>query len=310
MLRKLFLWGSRSAWLRERVPRMRLARRAVRRFMPGEELASALAAAEEFRGTGTATVLTNLGENVTDLAQAAAVARHYGRVLEQVGRRGLDAEISIKLTHLGFDLDGDAVYENLLRLLERARALGNYVWVDMEGSDYTDATLELVCRARREHPNVGVCVQAYLYRTGRDLDRLLALGCGVRLVKGAYDEPAEIAYRRRSDVDRSYLELAERLLEEGAGGRNGVRVAFATHDGRLIDRIREAAGSNGMGRDGFEFQMLYGIRRDLQRRLVDEGYDVRVLISYGEAWFPWYMRRLAERPANVLFAARALVGAG
>lgn len=308
MLRRLFLWSSQNAWLSEQVPRFSMARRAVARFMPGEDLEAALAAAGELRASGIATVLTNLGENVADLDEAANVGCHYGQVLERVAELGQNAEISIKLTHLGLDLGDDVAYRHLVALVERAWGLGNYVWVDMEGSDYTHVTLDLVRRCRTEHRNVGVCLQAYLYRTTRDLDGLLPLGAGVRLVKGAYDEPASLAYPKKKDVDRSYLELTQRLLEEGP--RYGARVAFGTHDARLIDRIREAASAQGNGRDGFEFQLLYGIQPNLQQRLAADGYRVRVLISYGEAWFAWYMRRLAERPANVLFAARALVSAG
>lgn len=308
MLRKLFLWASQSTWLRERIPRFGLAQRAVSRFMPGETLGAALEAADGLGRQGLPTVLTNLGENVTDLAEASAVTCHYSEAMERVAGLGVDCEISLKLTHLGLDLGQEAAYGNLLSVLETACGFESYVWTDMEGSEYTDVTVDLVRRAGADHDNLGVCLQSYLYRTGDDLDVLLPLGCGIRLVKGAYDEPSSIAYPNKRDVDGNYLELSRRLLDGRSA--HGSRIAFATHDERLIDRICAEAGSNGTGPEAFEFQMLYGIRPDLQRRLAAAGYRVRVLISYGEAWFPWYMRRLAERPANVLFVARSMIPRG
>ena len=307
MFRKLFLWGSRSDWLRKQVSRSRLGRRAVRRFMPGESLHDALVAIDGFRASGIGTVLTNLGENVTELGQANEVVRHYQHVLGEVAAAGPDTEVSIKLTHLGLDLDGEKAFENLATLARSARGHGNYVWVDMEATAYTDVTLDLVRRARAEHDNVGVCLQAYLYRTDADLSALLPTGCGIRLVKGAYDEPADLAWPKKRDVDESFLRLSKRLLAEAPA--RGNRVAIATHDERLIERVCEAAGAIGASREAFEFQLLYGIRPDLQKRLAADGYRVRTLISYGEEWFAWYMRRLAERPANVFFVVRALVRA-
>lgn len=302
IMRRLLLWASENQWMRSHVPEMGIARRAVRRFMPGEDLESALRAAQEFEEQGIPTVLTNLGENVTDLDEATEVTEHYSRALDEVADGGFDAEISIKLTHLGLDVEKDAAYRNTVRLAERAATRNSFLWVDMEGSAYTDVTLDLVERALDVRPNVGVCVQAYLYRTEADVERMLEAGAGIRLVKGAYDEPASIAFPRKKDVDANFFELSRQLLASVDGRR--APLAFATHDGELVDRICEEAECRDVERDRFEFQMLYGIGRDLQRKLNEDGYTIRVLISYGKGWFPWYMRRLAERPANVFFALR------
>lgn len=284
-------------------------RRAVSRFMPGETLEEALVPARPLGDEGIATVFTLLGENITDPAAAREVADHYIEVLARVEELGLDGHISVKPTQLGVDLGAELCHDNLARLVERAAGSGSSVWIDMEGSAYTDVTLELYRRLRAAHAHVGVCLQAYLRRTPADLDSLLPLGPAIRLVKGAYMEPPEIAFPSREDVDRSYLALAERLLDALPSGTrpaaaNGTRVGFGTHDPRLIERINAAAATRGVPRNAFEWQMLYGIQRQGQRRLAREGYKVRILISYGSAWYPWYVRRLAERPANLLFVVK------
>lgn len=289
--------------------RYRFVRRAVTRFMPGETLEEALVPARQLGDDGIATVFTLLGENITDAAAAREVADHYMEVLARVEELRLDGHISVKPTQLGVDLDAELCHENLVRLVERAAQSGSTVWIDMESSDYTDVTLELYRRLRAAHANVGVCLQAYLRRTPADLDSLLPMGPAIRLVKGAYMEPPDIAFPSREDVDRSYLTLAEWLLDALPPGSspdaaNGTRVGFGTHDRRLIERINATAAGRGVPRDAFEWQMLYGIQRQEQRRLAREGYKVRVLISYGSAWYPWYVRRLAERPANLLFVAK------
>lgn len=302
VIRTLLLWGSENEWLREHVPNMSLARRAVRRFMPGEDLDAALEAAERFEEDGIHTVFTNLGENVDAAAEAAEVADHYSGALRRIDRKGFGTEISIKLTHVGLDVDEEVAYRNVVELAECAAQCDNYLWIDMESSSYTDVTLDLVERVLETQPNVGVCLQAYLYRTEDDMDRMVRAGAGIRLVKGAYDEPADIAFPRKEDVDENFYTLALRLLPPH--GADGNRIAFATHDRTLVERICERADGSGVERSAYEFQMLYGIERALQRELSDEGFGVRVLISYGEGWYPWYMRRLAERPANLLFALR------
>jgi proline dehydrogenase len=306
LLRTAFLAGSQNRWLRERAMKLRFVRRAVSRFMPGEDLEAALAAATTLRAAGIGAVLTQLGENLQDSGEAVQVTRHYLDVLERAKSAGLDAEISIKLTQLGLDFSRTECERNLISLVERAGALGTWVWVDMESTAYTDATLEIYRRARGRHPNVGVCVQAYLRRTEQDLRGLIPLGAGLRLVKGAYREPPDLAFPGKKEVDAGYFALAKQLLGPEAR-RAGVRAIFGTHDSALIGRIQESARAAGVPPQGLEFQMLYGIKRQEQARLAGEGHPFRVLISYGDAWFPWYMRRLAERPANVLFALRSLV---
>jgi proline dehydrogenase len=279
-------------------------RRTVERFIPGETLEAALQAGLILQHQGIGTVFTYLGENVTDTREAEAVAAHYVEVLTRIRDWPQPAEISVKLTQLGLDVDPELCSANLWRLL-KAAAPHQTVWIDMESSPYVDTTLEIYRRARAAYPNVGVCLQAYLRRTERDLLSLLPLGPAIRLVKGAYREPPELAFPRKRDVDANFFALARRLLSEEAR-RNGVRAAMATHDRRLIRRIAEFAAASGIPPAETEFQMLYGIQRDEQRRLAREGYRMLVLISYGSFWFPWFMRRLAERPANLFFLVRHL----
>ncbi len=306
MMRQILLWASRDRWMRERFSRSALVRRAVARFMPGETPEAALDATAEFQDRGIGTVLTLLGENVATPAEAAEVVEHYKGVLDEIQRRGLDAEISVKLTHLGLDLDPELAAGHLRALAVAAAARRNVVWVDMESSRYTRITLDLFSRVLAEFPNLGLCLQAYLYRTADDLESLLKLGAAIRLVKGAYAEPRSVAFPKKAEVDASFAKLAARLLEP-AVVKDGGRAALATHDPALLRDIQQLAEARGIARGAVEFQMLYGIQRGAQDRLAREGYRVRVLISYGAEWFPWYMRRLAERPANVWFVLRNLL---
>lgn len=301
-MRSFLLAAAQSGWLRNQAPRYRFVRRTVSRFMPGEEIGDALAAARTLRDNGIGTVLTQLGENVADASEAAAVVDHYVEVLDRIRAESIPAEISVKPTHLGLDLGASLCRENLRRLLAHSAGAGT-VWVDMESSEYVDRTLDLYRQVRGEFQNVGVCVQAYLYRTEDDLKALLPLGPSIRLVKGAYKEPDSIAFPRKKDVDENFFMLARMLLGPDARS-GGVRAAMATHDDALIRRIRELAKSEGIANQALEFQMLYGIQRPLQLQLAKDGYRSIVLISYGAYWFPWFMRRLAERPANVLFILR------
>lgn len=305
MMRNLLLWGSQNPWLSQKLPRYRFVQRAVRRFMPGEEVEAALTEAARLQGPTRGTIFTLLGENVTEPAEAEAVARHYASAIDTVEARGVDTEMSVKLTQLGLDLSPETAYEHTAALAGRAAAFGKHVWIDMESSAYVDATLDLFRRLRENHHNVGLCLQAYLYRTADDLDSLLPLAPAIRLVKGAYAEPPALAFPQKADVDANYFRLAQRLLDADLLAR-GARPAFATHDPHLLGRIREEAAARGLDRSTYEFQMLYGIRRQEQDRLVADGYRLRVLISYGRAWFPWYMRRLAERPANLWFVMKSL----
>ena len=306
LTRDLLLRGSQSPWLRERAMRYGFVKRSVSRFMPGERLDDALAAARELRGRGVSTILTHLGENLSDAAEADRVTRHYLDVLERVRAEGLDAEISVKPTQLGLDLDRERCRENLLRLVEAARGAGNFVWIDMESSAYVDVTLDLYRAARARAPQVGVCLQSYLRRTAADLESLLPLEPSIRLVKGAYNEPAEVAFPSKRDVDENFFMLAARFLSATARSTAAL-LGIATHDVRLIERLQRFIATADIAARSYEFEMLYGIQRTLQQRLVGEGRRLRVLISYGEYWFPWYMRRLAERPANVLFVVKNLV---
>jgi proline dehydrogenase len=302
VLRNIFLAASESRWLRERAVRLPFVRRAVSKFMPGETLDDALAAT---RALGVGTVLTKLGENLRSVEEADGVAHHYLDAYDRIAAEKLDVEISVKLTQLGLDFSREECERHLRDLAERARSHGNWVWVDMESTAYTDVTLDIYRRLRAQFPNTGVCVQSYLMRTAADVDTLVALGSGIRLVKGAYREPPEKAFPEKEDVDENYFRLAERLLSDAAREK-GVRAIFGTHDPALIRRIEELAWSRGLTPADVEFQLLYGIRRPEQLRLAAAGYRFRVLISYGEAWFAWYMRRLGERPANVLFVVKSL----
>ena len=305
LARTLILKVSDNTWLREHGTRVPFVRRAVSRFMPGETFDDMLGAARTLADAGIAAVFTRLGENVTDRAEADAVAAHYLEGVARIRATGLQCEPSIKLTQLGLDIDAEFAYRHALALAHAAAEAGSYFWVDMEQSPYVDATLDVVRRLRAEVPSVGVCLQAYLLRTKPDLTDMQARGIGVRLVKGAYKEPPSVAYPNKADVDAHYFALAQQMV--AAGGRaHGSRAVFGTHDLALIGRIRAHAAARGVAADACEFHMLYGIQRAGQLRLVGEGATVRVLIAYGSYWFPWYMRRLAERPANVWFVARSL----
>ncbi len=294
-----------NRWLRERVPRLWFAKRAVRRFMPGEDAAAALTAAERFKRDRIAVLLTRLGENLARIDEADEVAAHYLGLYDEIERRGLDGEVSVKLTQLGLDLDVERAHAHAARLATRAGELGGALWIDMEGSAYTDTTIEVYERLQTVHGNLGIALQAYLHRTAADIERLLPLDPAIRLVKGAYAEPDTIAWQRREEVDESFVRLAMAMVEARAVGRN-VRIALGTHDVELIEQIARDAAQLGVGRAQLEIQMLYGIRENQQRRLAQAGFPVRDLIAYGEHWYPWYMRRLAERPANVLFVLRQL----
>lgn len=304
-MRRVFLWAARNAWLRDHLPQMRFMRRAVRRFMPGETMESALDAGAPLEAAGIGTMYTRLGENLESLAAADAVADHYIAVLDAIKARGLNGEISVKPTQLGLDHDEDRALAHLTRLAEHAAQTDSYVWIDMEGSAYTDATLRLYERVRAAQPRTGICLQAYLHRTAADIERLRPLDPAIRLVKGAYDEPGSIAFRDKRQVDANYVELAVAFLREGRG--RPIRLGLGTHDIALIEQIAASVATAGVGRDGFEVEMLYGIRTGEQFRLAKAGYRVQTLIAYGDAWYPWYMRRLAERPANVTFAIRSLL---
>ncbi len=305
LMRRVLLWLARNGWLRQRVPRVAFMQRAVRRFMPGEDAQDALDASIELEVLGIGTLYTRLGENVDDVAQAQLVADHYLELLDRIQAAEIHGEISVKPTQLGLDVDEDVCFGHLRTLAAAAAEHGSYLWIDMEDSSYVDRTIDLYQRLRASQPRTGICLQAYLRRTAKDVERLLPLDPAIRLVKGAYDEPAAIAFRSKREVDANYLGLAVTLARETRN--RSLRLGLGTHDVTLIEQIATHAAAAGVTRDAFEVQMLYGIRSGEQRRLARSGYQVKTLIAYGAAWYPWYMRRLAERPANVLFALRQLL---
>jgi proline dehydrogenase len=272
--------------------------------MPGEELDDALRAADVLAKDGLSSTLTLLGEHLESLAEADEVVEHYLGVLQEVESRGLDAEISVKPTQVGLDFGADEARARLDRL---AAATRSRVWVDMEASKYVDATLDIFGRVQAERGNVGLCLQAYLHRTQADLEALLPCDSAIRIVKGAYREPDDVAMARKADVDRSFVRLTSQVLRARLGGGQS-RPVIATHDPKMIGEANRLAYELGLDKSAYEFGMLYGIAQAEQRRLVRTGHRVRVLISYGPAWFPWYMRRLAERPANLWFVAKQLAG--
>lgn len=304
MLRDALLWASKNPSLAEKLPRYGFVKKATKRFMPGEERADALAQAEILAKSGIQTTTTLLGENLQSLDEADGVVRHYLDSLAEIESRGLDTEISVKPTQLGLDY---GVEEAEKRLLELVQATSSLVWIDMEGSDYVDRTLEIFRNVKEQRSNVGLCIQSYLRRTEADLEQLMPLRPDIRVVKGAYNEPDSIAFPSKADVDRNYVKLMQVLLRARLHGEAG-RPVSATHDPKMIGETNRIAFELGLGKDRYEFAMLFGIQRDEQLRLAKRGHQMRVLISYGSAWFPWYMRRLAERPANLWFVAKQIVG--
>jgi proline dehydrogenase len=307
LMRKVLLAGSTNPWLRERATRAAFVKRSVRKFWPGERVEDALSAAAELKPKGITTILTALGENLTRPEEADEVTAHYLDVFDKVAAAGLDAQVSIKPTQLGLDLDAALCERNLDRLLERADQRGNILWIDMESSPYVDRTLALYRHARAKSPRVGIALQAYLYRTAADLESLIPLGPSVRIVKGAYLEPPDLAFPKKADVDENFFNLCARLMAPDAQ-QTGALLHIATHDAALAERLLAHATGRGVPPSSYEVAMLYGIGAGQQQRLASQGRRVRVLISYGEYWFPWYMRRLAERPANVWFVAKNLFG--
>jgi proline dehydrogenase len=305
LMRSALLGLSTNAWLRERATKTAFVRRSVARFMPGERTDDALGAAENLKPQRITTILTRLGENLTRVEEFEEVTAQYLDLLDRISAAGLDAQISVKPTQLGLDLDRALCERNLDRLTDRAEQRGNMVWIDMESSRYVDATLALFRRSRARTARIGVALQAYLTRTEGDVESLIPLGSAIRIVKGAYLEPPDITLPTKRDVEANFFRLCTRLLAVDAR-QAGSLLHVATHDTALVDRISAHIAQHEVPQSCYEFAMLFGIQRGLQARLVSEGKRLRVLISYGEYWFPWYMRRLAERPANVWFVLRTL----
>jgi proline dehydrogenase len=301
VLRASFLYLSHRRGLQRFVTRQPLTASLAYRFVAGDRLEDAVRVVQAINARGATASLDHLGENVSEERAARAATEDYLAAFERIAAERLDANVSVKLTQLGLDISPDLCRELLGRVLERARQLDNFVRIDMEGSAYTQRTLDIVLEMHQRYPNCGVVLQSYLYRTMGDVARANAAGVRVRLVKGAYDEPETVAYPKKADVDAKYEEAVRELL---AGG---VYPAIATHDDRLIEATKRVARERGLAADRFEFQLLYGIRRDLQEMLLREGYRVRIYVPYGTEWYPYLMRRLAERPANLLFIVRSVL---
>ena len=307
VMRRVLLAGSTNAWLRERATKAAFVRRAVSAFMPGETIDDALRAAADLKREGINTILTRLGENITRVEEAEEVTQHYFEVLDKVAAAGLDAQVSVKPTQLGLDQDPAICRKNLDRLIERTEQRNNFLWIDMESSPYVDPTLELYRYGRGRTSKIGVAIQAYLFRTEKDVESLIPLGSAIRMVKGAYLEPPDVAFPRKADVDENFFKMCIRLLQPDAI-QAGCLLHIATHDMALVERLTNWIKANNVPDTAYEFAMLYGIQRGHQQRMAREGKRLRVLISYGEYWFPWYMRRLAERPANVWFVIKNIGG--
>ncbi|HEX2183896.1 MAG TPA: proline dehydrogenase family protein [Chloroflexota bacterium] len=307
MLKQSLLRLSESSTARKVITRVPVSRAIAHRFVAGDTLDEAIDAARALNAAGLTVSLDYLGESVGSREEAEAAADVAIRILERIAGEGVDSNISVKPTQLGLDVDEEFCRDNVELVLQRARELGDgegevFVRLDMESSDYTERTIALVEGLWHDgFRNTGTVLQSYLRRTSDDLERLIALGSRIRLVKGAYMEPESVAYPDKDDVDRAYVQQMERLLEAG------VYPAIATHDEAIIDHARRYVWERGIGKESFEFQMLYGVRRDLQQRLREEGYNVRVYVPFGDSWYPYLMRRLAERPANTLFFLKSLV---
>jgi len=303
MAKALFYALSRRASLKRLASRYGMATpdSFARRFIAGESTEEAIEAARTLQARGRLLTLDYLGESVTTADEATTAAREYLRLIEVIVASGIERNISLKLTQLGVGVDRATCVDNLRRILDPAQRHGFFVRIDMENSPYTEVTLEVFeTMWQQQYRNVGVALQSALYRTEKDVSRMNALGARVRLVKGAYKEPASVAYQRKADVDAAFSRLTELLLDEGT------YPAIATHDEQMIEHARVYAGSRGIAQDRFEFQMLYGIRRDLQAALLAAAYRMRVYVPFGREWFPYFMRRLGERPANVTFVIRSL----
>jgi proline dehydrogenase len=314
MLRPLLLHLSHARWARNFVTRFRFARRAAARFVAGETLDEAITAVRALNAKGLNASLDHLGENVTTAADATRATEDYLSALDQIAASGIRSNVSLKLTQLGLEVDETICKHNLRRILEKAQATQNFVRIDMESTAYTGRTLAVFRALHREFNNLGLVLQAYLYRTEKDLLGLAEEKAPIRLCKGAYDEPPDKAFPRKADVDTNYLKLARNLLDHARAvppaadtGRYPPFAAIATHDEKMIVAAKTYAETQQIPRDYFEFQMLYGIRRDLQEQLAAEGYRVRIYVPYGTEWYPYFMRRLAERPANLWFFVSQLV---
>ncbi len=301
MMKSALLYISRSEGFKNFLTRFKSFNQVTHRFVAGEELVEAGEAIRQLNKKSISATFDHLGESISSEAETRAEVIEYQHVLEHIDRNGLDSNVSLKLTQLGLDIDPVLCYENTRAIVETARRYGNFVRIDMEDSPRTDATLDIFNRLRDEFDNVGIVIQSYLYRSEKDIEDLLKRGVRIRLCKGAYDEPASVAFPQKADTDANYVKLMKMLLSSDT--YHGI----ATHDEKMIAATRQYAAEQGIAPDRYEFQMLYGVRRDLQEQLVSQGYRVRVYVPYGQFWYPYFMRRLAERPANVWFVLKSIM---
>jgi proline dehydrogenase len=301
LTKSAFLYLSKSERFKNFLTRFQSFNNVTRRFVAGEELTDAVEAIRKLNGQGISASFDHLGESITAEAETRKEVDEYVRVLDSINENKLVSNVSVKLTQLGLDVSQDLCYANTRTIIEAALRYDNFVRIDMEDSSKTDATLQVFRRLRAEFENVGIVIQSYLYRSEKDIDELLKLGAKIRLCKGAYKEPASVAFPDKADVDANYVKLTKILLN--SGGYHGI----ATHDQNMISAAIQFSREQSIPPDRYEFQMLYGIRRDLQEKLVREGYRMRVYVPYGRYWYPYFMRRLAERPANVLFVLRNVI---
>lgn len=302
MLKRSLLYLSEHEETKNLLLRLPMGRRAATRFVAGDSQQDALEAAAALNGGGFRVTLDLLGESVADRNEAGAATDEYEASLDAIDRSPAETTISLKLTQLGLDIDEEFCFQNLLRIVQRAAEFSNFVRIDMEGAAYTEATLRIFKRAYERHKNVGTVIQAYLHRSEADVAEMVRLGAPIRLCKGAYKEPSEIAFQSEAEVDASYIRLMQMLL---AGGNS---TGIASHDERMIDATLAFADKEGIPPETLELQMLYGVRRDYQRRLVEQGHAMRIYVPYGSQWYSYFMRRMAERPANLAFVMRAMVG--
>ena len=300
--RNILLWASRNEWLKSRVPKIKFVQRAVKRFMPGENVEDAIQATKALSKYRIPTTFTHLGENITSLDQAEENTKHYLDMLDKIKLEKLDIELSLKLTQIGFDISPDKTLENFRLIVDEANSLNNNVFIDIEDSSYIDKTIIFYKKIKEQYKNVGLCLQAYLYRTMDDLKGMIQINPWIRLVKGAYKEPSTVAFPKIYQVNENFMSLSKYLLEQTK--EKGIRAAFGTHDLSIQEQVKKEAKGIGINKNNLEFQMLYGIKTSEQYKLASDGYKIRTLISYGQHWYPWYMRRLAERPANVMFVLK------
>lgn len=301
MIKSLLLYMSDHPKLKELAMKVEVARKTARRFVAGETVADAISAVKELNRKDFSASLDYLGENISTVEEAKAAADEYERILQEIQKSSANSNVSLKLTQFGLTLSEEVCFKNVESVVRRAQQLNNFVRIDMESSAVTDATLRILWRLRESYENVGIVIQAYLFRSEKDIEDLLQRKVRIRLCKGAYKEPPDISFAKKSDTDANYVKLTKILL------KSRIYHGIATHDPAMIQATRDFVSRENIGKDAFEFQMLYGIRRDLQEQLVQQGYRLRVYVPYGQAWYSYLMRRMAERPANLLFVLRNLL---